>query len=444
MNEETILAVLLDWNLWGNLKEELNERPFYLEKIDPLLARKTSTVLFGIRRSGKSSIIYLYINHLIKEKKIEAKDSLFINFEDPRLSNVTVDDLFKILEIYQKNLKPKYPIIILDEIQNVENWEKFVRFLVEAKKLRVLVTGSSSKLLSLEISTAMSGRHVDIAIFPLNFREFLNFKGMKTINTLELMKNKADTLGLLDEYMTYGGFPEVVSSTSILRKNELLLRYYEDIMVKDIARRYKIREIEKLENLAFQLLSNISTLQSFNKLKDKVSLSLDSVERFSKYFEIAGLFVFLKKFSPSTAKQLKSVRKVYTADLGFYHNKGFRLTPNKGSIYENIVAIELNRRVHHKNMELFYWQSPNQYEVDFVVKHGLEFKQLIQVCCNLNNENTKKREIRGLLHAGKEMECKNLLIISEDKEGEEEIEWFGIKNKIKFQPLWNWLLEEET
>jgi predicted AAA+ superfamily ATPase len=152
----------------------------------------------------------------------------------------------------------------------------------------------------------------------------------------------------------------------------------------------------------------------------------------------------LKKFSPSTAKQLKSIRKVYVADLGFYYNKGFRLTPNKGGIYENIVAIELNRRVHHKNMELFYWQSPNQYEVDFVVKHGLEFKQLIQVCYNLNDENTKKREIRGLLHAGKEMECKNLLIISEDKEGEEEIEWFGIKNKIKFQPLWKWLLEEET
>jgi hypothetical protein len=292
----------------------------------------------------------------------------------------------------------------------------------------------------LEISTSMSGRHVGVAIFPLSFREFLNFKGIKTIQPLELMKNKADTLRLLDEYMTFGGFPEVVSSTANQRKNELLVRYYEDIMVKDIARRYKIREIEKLENLAFQLLSNISTLQSFNKLKEKVSLSLDSVERFSTYFEIAGLFVFLKKFTPSTAKQLKSVRKTYIADLGFYHNKGFRLTPNKGSIYENIVAIELNRRTQHNNMELYYWQNPKQYEVDFVVKQGLEIKQLIQVCFNLNDENTKKREIRALLHAGRELGCNNLLIISEDKEGEEDIQWFGIKNKIKFQALWKWLL----
>jgi predicted AAA+ superfamily ATPase len=440
MNEETILEVLLDWNLWGNLKEELTERPLYLEMIDPLLARKTSTVLYGIRRSGKSSIIYLYINRLIKEKKITANDSLFINFEDPRLRNAAVDDCFKILEIYRKNLKSNDPIIILDEIQNIDNWEKFVRYLVEAKKLRVFVTGSSSKLLSLEISTSMSGRHVDVAIFPLNFREFLHFKGMEIIHTLELMKNKADTLGLLDEYMTFGGFPEVVSSTAIQRKNELLGRYYEDIMVKDIARRYKIREIEKLENLAFQLLSNISTLQSFNKLKEKISLSLDSVERFSKYFEIAGLFIFLKKFAPSTAKQLKSVRKTYIADLGFYHNKGFRLTPNKGSIYENIVAIELDRRAHHKNMELYYWQNPKQYEVDFVVKQGLEIKQLIQVCCDLSDENTKNREMRALLHAGKELGCKNLLIICEDREWEEEIEWFGIRNKIKFQALWKWLL----
>lgn len=440
MNEETILEVLVDWNLWGNLKEELTERPLYLEMIDPLLARKTSTVLYGIRRSGKSSIIYLYVNRLIKEKKITAKDSLFINFEDPRLINASVDDCFKILEIYRKNLKSNDPIIILDEIQNIENWEKFVRYLVEAKKLRVFVTGSSSKLLSLEISTSMSGRHVDVAIFPLNFREFLHFKGMETIHTLELMKNKADTLGLLDEYMTFGGFPEVVSSTANQRKNELLGRYYEDIMVKDIARRYKIREIEKLENLAFQLLSNISTLQSFNKLKEKIGLSLDSVERFSKYFEIAGLFIFLKKFAPSTAKQLKSVRKTYIADLGFYHNKGFRLTPNKGSIYENIAAIELNRRAHHGNMELYYWQNPKQYEVDFVVKQGLEIKQLIQVCCDLSDENTRRREMRALLHAGKELGCNDLLIICEDKEGEEEIEWFGMKNKIKFQALWKWLL----
>jgi predicted AAA+ superfamily ATPase len=255
------------------------------------------------------------------------------------------------------------------------------------------------------------------------------------------MKNKVETLRLFDAYIELGGFPEVVSSTSIQRKDELLLRYYEDIMIKDIAKRFKIKEIEKLENLAFQLLSNISTLQSFNKLKERVRLSLDSVERFSKYFEIARMFIFLKKFDFSTAKQLRSIRKIYISDLGFYHVKGFKFMPNKGKIYENIVAIELNRRSHfNKNIELYYWQNTGQYEIDFVVKEGSKIKKLIQVCYDLKDENTKKREIRALLHASKELKCNDLLIISEDTEGEEEIEWFGMKKRIKFQALWKWLL----
>jgi len=441
MNEDIILEILLDWNLWGNFKEELIERPIYLKMIDPLFTRKTATVLYGIRRGGKSSIVYLYVNRLIKEKKITVNDSLFLNFEDPRLTNIKVNDLFKILEIYQKNLKTKDPIIILDEIQNISDWENFVRYLIEAKKLRVIVTGSSSKLLSQEISTSMSGRHMNVEIFPLSFIEFLNFKGIKTIHKLELMKNKVETLRLFDAYIELGGFPEVVSSTSIQRKDELLLRYYEDIMIKDIAKRFKIKEIEKLENLAFQLLSNISTLQSFNKLKERVRLSLDSVERFSKYFEIARMFIFLKKFDFSTAKQLRSIRKIYISDLGFYHIKGFKFIPNKGKIYENIVAIELNRRSHfNKNMEIYYWQTTERYEIDFVVKEGLKIRQLIQVCYDLKDENTKKREIRALLHASKELKCNDLLIISEDTEGEEEIEWFGMKKIIKFQTLWKWLL----
>ena len=441
MNEDLILEILLDWNLWGNFKEELIERPIYFKMIDPLFTRKTATVLYGIRRGGKSSIVYLYVNRLIKEKKISVNDSLFLNFEDPRLTNIKVNDLFKILEIYQKNLKTKDPIIILDEIQNISDWENFVRYLIEAKKLRVIVTGSSSKLLSQEISTSMSGRHVNVEIFPLSFIEFLNFKGIKTIHKLELMKNKVETLRLFDAYIELGGFPEVVSSTSIQRKDELLLRYYEDIMIKDIAKRFKIKEIDKLENLAFQLLSNISTLQSFNKLKERIRLSLDSVERFSKYFEIARMFIFLKKFDFSTAKQLRSIRKIYISDLGFYHIKGFKFIPNKGKIYENIVAIELNRRSHfNKNMELYYWQNTEHYEIDFVVKEGTKIKQLIQVCYDLKDENTKKREIRALLHASKELRCNDLLIISEDTEGEEEIEWFGMKKRIKFQTLWKWLL----
>lgn len=267
---------------------------------------------------------------------------------------------------------------------------------------------------------------------------------MKRIDRLEMLKNKTEILRLLDEYMIFGGFPEVVISGTDERKDELLARYYEDVMIKDISRRFRIREIEKLENLSFLLLSNCATLQSFNRLRDKTKLSLDSVERFAKYFEIARMFIFLKRFDVSTAKQLRSLRKLYTTDLGFYHIKGFKFIPNKGSTYENIVAIELHRRAaSNRNMEVYYWQTSNQYEIDFVVKQGIKIKQLIQVCYDLSDEDTKKREIRALLYAGRELQCDDLVIISADKEGEEEVEWFGMRNRIKYQVLWKWLLRLE-
>ncbi len=445
MHEDEILNILVDWNTWGNFKEELIPRQTYFEKIHPLISRKTALTLYGIRRSGKSSLAYLYIDGLYKQNKIGVNDSLFLNFEDPRFSNTGMDDLFKILETYVKNLNPKDPIIILDEVQNVEGWENFVRYLLESKKLRVFVTGSSSKLLGREISTSLSGRHISIEIFPLSFREFLFFKGLEIKGQLDLVKNKIEILRFLEEYALYGGFPEVVCSQSIQRKNQLLDMYYEDIMIKDIARRFKIKEIDKLENLAFQLVSNISTLQSFNRLKGKLNLSLDSVQRFSKYFEIARMFIFLKKFSFSSAEQIRSMRKVYIFDLGFYTIKGFKFIPNKSKIYENLTAIELNRRAQfNKNIQVYYWQNPQNYEVDFVVKEGLRIKQLIQVCWNLSDEDTKKREIRALLHASKELGCDNLLIISEDIDGEEESQWYDMRKPIKYKTLWKWLLENEN
>lgn len=445
MNEDEILNILVDWNTWGNFKEELIERPAYFERLEPLISRKTAVTLYGIRRSGKSSLVYLCVQRLAGENKIGVNDSLFLNFEDPRLVNIGVNELFKILETYVKHLNPVDPIIILDEVQNVADWEKFVRYLLEAKKLRVFVTGSSSKLLGQEISDTLSGRHISIEVFPLSFREFLFFKGITIKNPVDLVKNKIEISRLFEEYTLYGGFPEVVSSLSLPRKKELLAMYYNDIMIKDIARRFKIKEIDELENLAFQLLSNISTIQSLNRLKGKLNLSLNSVNRFSKYLEIAGMFVFLKKFSFSTAEQIRSMRKVYISDLGFYNIKGFKFIPNKGKIYENMTAIELNRRSQlQKNSDLYYWQNSQNYEVDFVVKEGLKVKQLIQVCWNLSDEDTKKREIRALLHASKELGCDNLLILSEDQSGEEEVEWYGMKQRIEFKSLWNWLLETES
>lgn len=432
------MRILVDWNFWGEFKEDLKERELYLPRLSQLFSWRAATMLLGIRRAGKSSLAYLFINSLI-EKGLKVRDSLIVNFEDPRFPPVlNSSDLFKIYEIYTKNLEPSHPIVILDEVQTVRDWERFARYLLEAKKARVMVTGSSSKLLGKEVSTVLTGRHVNIEVFPLSFKEFLDFRNLKPKNRVEFVKNRVKIRKALDEYLEWGGFPEVVLSQAVQRKRELLLRYFDDIIVKDIVKRFGITEMEKLENLAATYISNISTLQSFNKLKEKIGVSLDTIERFSRYLEAARLFFFLKKFEYSVGKQIKSIRKAYIMDLGFYAVKGFRLSENYGRIAENAVAIELLRRCFfNPELTVFYWKDYQQREVDFVVRVGAKVKQLIQVTSASESDEIDKRETYSLLKAAKELRCNNLLVVTDEYEAEERIKG----RIIKFVPLWKWLLE---
>lgn len=237
--------------------------------------------------------------------------------------------------------------------------------------------------------------------------------------------------------MKYGGFPEVVLSDSPTRKRALLTNYFVDITAKDIVRRFGIREIEKLENLVGAYTSGISSLQSFNRLKNLLGVSLDTVERHSKYLEIARLFIFIKKFGYSAFEQIRSVRKVYIIDTGFYYVRGFRFSENIGKLMENVVVIELLRRKSTNiASEIYYWKDRQQREVDFVLKEGLEIRQLIQVTYSSGRDDIERREIEGLIKASKELKCTDLLVITWDYEEEEEIKG----KKISFVPLWKWLL----
>jgi hypothetical protein len=351
------------------------------------------------------------------------------------------DDLLKIYEVYLKHLDPSQPLVVLDEVQNVEGWEKFVRYLLETKKAQVIVTGSSSKTLGREISTVLTGRHVDIDVFPLSFQEFLQFKGLTVTNAMEMAKHRVTIKRFFDEYAQWGGFPEVVLSDSVLRKRELLARYFEDILIKDVVKRFGIKEIEKLEQLAGLFVSNMATLQSLNKLKDRIGTSLDTAQRFASYLETAKMFFTIKKFDYSLSQQIRSISKVYTVDPGFYAAKGFRFSENYGHVAENLVAIELFRKcAFDPLLEIYYWKEQQQREVDFVVKAGAKIKQLIQVCWNLNQEKTREREIKSLLKAGAECNCSELLVITDEYEAMETISQNGAQKKVKFLPLWRWLL----
>ncbi|MCU0645594.1 MAG: ATP-binding protein, partial [bacterium] len=358
MNESNYFNILVDWNYWGNFQTQLKNRPRYLKRVQTLFSPRTALSLLGIRRAGKSSIIHLYLQELFAQKTLEPKNSLVINMEDPRFARqLTAQDLHQLFESYWQNLDPTDPIIVLDEVQNVDGWERFVRYLLEAKNLRVIVTGSSSKMLDQELATVLTGRHVDIEVFPLMFREILEFEAIPHDSTVQLTKNRIAIKRALDNYFQWGGFPEVYLSESIERKRELLFRYFDDIIFKDLVRRFNIQEVHKLEQLANILITNTATLQSYNRLKSQINVSVDTVERFVRYFEIARIFFFLKKYEYSIGEQIRSVHKVYLIDNGFYAAKGFHFSENVGRLAENLVAIELfKRRLTLPNLELYYWK----------------------------------------------------------------------------------------
>ncbi len=284
-----------------------------------------------------------------------------------------------------------------------------------------------------ELATVLTGRHLDMTVFPLGLQEIFDFKSLNIGDKLDLVAKKIEIKSLFNEYLNYGGFPEVVLSEE---KEQLLLAYFDDILVKDIEKRYEIRGRDKLRILAKFYLTNISSFITFNALKNHFKGGIDTIERFSSYLEETNMIFFIKRFSFKFKEQEKSPRKVYSIDVGLANAIGFKFSEDIGKIAENLVAIELKKRTSlDSNVEIYYWQNVQKKEVDFVVKKKQKVEQLIQVCWDINSYKTKKREISNLIKASEEFKCKNLLIITQDKEEEEIIE----NNKIKYLPLWKYI-----
>ena len=437
MRKIEILEILNDWNFW---KKELDtgiKRKSYLKKSQDILETNMILSLIGVRRSGKSFIMRQIVKDLI-EPGMKPANTLMINFEDRRFSEITIKLLDKIYETYLEYLDPDDKIFVfLDEIHRVERWERWVRTMHELKKCKIIITGSTAELLQGELATVLTGRHLDIFVYPLSFKEFLNFKNLEIKDMLDFIDKKIEINRYLREYIEYGGFPEVVLSNN---KIEILNVYFEDILNKDIIQRYNIRKISKLRNLAKFYLTNISSQITFNSLERSIGITMDTIEKFSGYLESALLIFFIKRFSFSIKTQDKSPRKVYGIDTGLCNAIGFRFTENKGRLIENLVALDLLRRTTEDPLlEIYYWKDNQGREVDFVIKSGLKVIELIQVCWDITNPMTKKREIRSLLKAMKVFELEQGMIITEDLEGEEKIQ----EKKIIYKTLSKWLLDME-
>lgn len=414
----------------NKLKEVLQDQQSLFDKVDDLIEREVSlkdymkgdeiVIITGIRRCGKSSLLKI-ISKKLNEKFV------YMNFDDIRLTDFKVENFEDIEEIVSEIYGIKTNVIyLLDEIQNVSSWERWVNNLY-AKKIKVFVTGSNSSLLSSEISTFLTGRNKVIKLYPFSFREFLLFKKIKT--DYQTTDERRAVSQAFNEYFEKGGFPLVIINDDL----SLSKQYFEDILNKDIIKRYNIKKVKELKDLILYLFSNVSKTYSYSTLKQVSSIkSLSMINNYIEYLKNVFVASTINKFDYSIKKQKVSSSKFYVLDNSFLKTVAFNFSENAGKRLENLVFIELVRR----GAEVYYHAKKN--ECDFIIKEGLKITEAIQVCLILDNVVTKKREIDGLIEALKEYKLKEGLILTLDKEEELVVK----DKKIIIKPVWKWLLEK--
>lgn len=435
MEKEELLSILNDWNFWEKDLDSGVGRDSYLNVLNKMLPSQQIKIITGARRSGKSFIMRQMAKHLMASG-VNKKNILIVNFEDPRFVDLSTKLLGQIFDAYLEFQSPKGEIyVFLDEVQEIPRWEKWVRMAQELDKANITVSGSNAKVLSKELATVLTGRHLDVTVMPLSFKEFLKFKHLKIKDNSSLIGKSIEVKKLLREFLEFGSFPIVVLEEE--KKKEALLAYYDDTVGRDLIKRYKIRKAEKLKSLIKFYLSNISSPITFASSGEFLKMSAETTERFSNYLETSYLVFFLKRFSYKFKEQEKSPRKVYAVDTGVVNTIGFRFSPNLGRLAENAVFLELKRRMYlNPFLEIYHWKSLADEEVDFIVKEDTKVKELIQVCWDIQDINTKKRETKALLKAMEEFKLKRGLIITEDFEGEDDYDG----KKIQYVTLRKWLL----
>lgn len=409
------ILLLQKRELDARLKEKYVERSVDSKKLSGGLIN----VIIGPRRAGKS----FFAVHALSRQGVFG----YVNFDDEKL--IETRDYNNIVDAIN-TLYNNPGSILLDEIQNLDKWELFVNRL-NRQGYNIVITGSNSNLLSKELATHLTGRYLLTNIFPFSFKEYLG------VEEKELTESEIKEKLVL--YLTYGGYPE-----PLLKKAEYkdyLSTLFNAIIYKDIVKRFKIRNVQAIEDIAVYLISNTAQEFSYNTLCNVTKCkSVHTVQKYLGYLEEAFIFFKINRFSFKVRDQIASNKKLYCIDNGFIHARAFKFSPDIGKLYENIAAIELKKHEMNGHINIYFWKSDQQEEVDFVVRKEGQTKQLIQVCYDLENRKTRDREIRALLKASKELGCKDLLVLTEDSQSEEVIDWFGISEKVKFIPLWKWLL----
>ena len=363
---------------------------------------------------------------------------LFVNLEDPRFaSHLSLDLLEEIKKAYLYYLSPsKKPYIFLDEVQNIDNFEKWLLKEYELGTSHLFATGSNSKLLSREIGSALSGRYLGVQVLPLSFKEFLAFSNIVITSPYTLLTQKDQLEKKFEEFMNYGGFPQVVLTEDTALKEAELKSYFDSILLRDVVARYKLDNFRSLEQLSILLLSSIANPMSVTKVSKKLGVSFDLANRYFEYLENTFMVQTLPLFDWSLQKQFTNPRKVYSIDTGLSKRVSFEVGKRKGDLLENIVYLELKRSFD----ELYYFKTKQGYEVDFLVKQRELVTHLVQVSVTLEDEKTRKRELRALVKASQELKYTKdmkLMLITMDESSVEVVDGF----EVEIVNVLEWLLD---
>ena len=411
----------------------LNEREEHL----PLHAEQIITIP-GVRRSGKSSKMKLVINDLVKAG-VSPQNILWMGFDDERLADMSQQDLNEILEAYRE-LYPTTPLsevyMFFDELQLIEGWELFVMRIHKSYCKHIYISGSNAKMLSQEIATSLRGWALEYRTYPLSFAEYCHFLA---IPTERLNEQQTTQLRLAwDDYNRYGGFPEVVLTPDRLLRDKLLQTYYNAMLFRDLVERHSISSIGVLRYFIKRIMNNVTKPTSINSLYNDIrsqglKISKDELYKWADYLCESFMFIRIPRYTPSLIAEERGLKKYYFIDNGMRQNILLPQSQDEGKLLESSVLLHLCRRCGELEKVTYFLKEK---ECDFVLQHEDIVLQLIQVCWQMEDAETRAREIAGLLEARKVTHCDNLYIITHHQE--ETIEQDGWT--IHVVPAWKWML----
>jgi predicted AAA+ superfamily ATPase len=402
------------------LKQELGVERTKLAEIARYKDTPYSVIISGLRRAGKSTLLAQIAKNYYPDVKY-----FFVNFEDDRFISFTTADFAKLHELFIE-LFGNHKIFFLDEVQTIEGWEIFVNRMMR-DGYKFYITGANASLLSKELSTKLTGRHLPVELLPFSFDEYLTLQAVSPVDMTRLTTvQRGELKKAFTEYVEKGGIPQAIQYPEL----PILKTLYDDILQKDIVIRYKLTDIKPLKELSFYLLNNITSLVSFNKLKDLLQFgSANTVSSYVGYLETSWLFFVVNKYAFSVKEQQIANKKIYCVDTGLVKSVAFSFSENKGKFLENIVFINLWR----KYKEVYYYKTQKENEVDFYIPKERLF---VQVAQTLVDPATRERELRALTEALKEVEGSKGLILTDNEK-----EIISLDNKtISVLPIYDWIL----